>query len=75
VYEVESRHSSREIRDRLNREKRVDEKPLRPSKRFPINQRAYELFARPFVQALSNDFTADLGASSIRPAAAMALST
>ena len=47
---------------RLNRMKRVDEKPFEAVETLSdFNQRAYELFAQPFVQSLSNDFSANLG--------------
>ncbi len=63
VYEVEfAELRLEEIVDRLNREKRVDEKPFEAVETLSeFNQRAYELLARPFVQALANDFTADMG--------------
>ena len=51
-----------EIMGRLNRMKRVDEKPFEAVEALSdFNQRAYELFAQPFVQSLSNDVTANLG--------------
>jgi len=51
-----------EITDRLNRFKRADEKPFEAVEAVSdFNQRAYELFARPLVQALSNDYGAKLG--------------
>jgi hypothetical protein len=51
-----------EITDRLNRFKRADEKPFEAVEAVSeFNQRAYELFARPLVQALSNEYGAKLG--------------
>ena len=51
-----------DIKDRLNRLKRADEKPFEAVAEIAeFNQRAYELFARPLVQTLSNDLTAKLG--------------
>ena len=45
----------------LNRFKRADEKPFETVNAISdFNQRAYELFARPMVQALSNDYGAKL---------------
>jgi hypothetical protein len=45
-----------EISARLNRFKRVDEKPFKAAKVVSeFNQRAYELFARPLVKALANE--------------------
>jgi pimeloyl-ACP methyl ester carboxylesterase len=50
-----------EVRERLNRFKRADEKPFKAVESVAeFNQRAYELFARPLVQALSNDVMAKL---------------
>ncbi|GAB2599770.1 DUF3141 domain-containing protein [Ramlibacter solisilvae] len=47
---------------RLNRMKREDEKPFEAVAAISeFNQRAYELFARPLVQAMANDFSAKLG--------------
>jgi len=51
-----------EVAERLNRVKRADEKPFEAVEAVSdFNQRAYELFARPLVQATANDFTAKLG--------------
>jgi len=51
-----------EIVERLNRFKRADEKPFQAVEAVSeFNQRAYELFARPMVQALSNEYGAKLG--------------
>jgi pimeloyl-ACP methyl ester carboxylesterase len=51
-----------EILPRLNRFKRADEKPFEAVGAISeFNQRAYELFARPLMEALSNDYTAKLG--------------
>ncbi len=50
-----------EIAARLNRFKRADERPFEAVKVVSdFNQRAYELFGRPLVQALSNDYAAKL---------------
>jgi hypothetical protein len=50
-----------EIVARLNRFKREDERPFKAVKAVSeFNQRAYELFGRPLVQALSNEYTAKL---------------
>jgi len=61
-YEVEFReHRLEEVVGRLNRFKRVDEKPFEAVAEISeFNQRAYELFARPIVQSTSNEFTAKL---------------
>ena len=46
---------------RLNRFKRADERPFEAVKAVSeFNQRAYELFGRPLVQALSNEYGAKL---------------
>ena len=46
---------------RLNRFKRVDEKPFEAAAVVSeFNQRAYELFGRPLAQAVSNDYAAKL---------------
>jgi pimeloyl-ACP methyl ester carboxylesterase len=51
-----------EIGAQLNRFKRADEKPFEAVEAVSeFNQRAYELFARPLVQALSNEYAAKLG--------------
>jgi hypothetical protein len=51
-----------EVAERLNRLKRADEGPFEAVEAVSeFNQRAYELFARPLVQATANDFTAKLG--------------
>jgi pimeloyl-ACP methyl ester carboxylesterase len=51
-----------EVTARLNRFKRADEQPFEAVAAVSeFNQRAYELFAQPLVQALSNDYTARLG--------------
>ena len=45
----------------LNRFERADEKPFEAVAAVSeFNQRAYELFAQPFVQAMSNEYTAKL---------------
>jgi pimeloyl-ACP methyl ester carboxylesterase len=50
-----------DIAARLNRFKRADEKPFEAVEAISeFNQRAYELFARPMVQALSNEYGAKL---------------
>jgi hypothetical protein len=51
-----------EVAERLNRFKRADEKPFDAVEEVSeFNQRAYELFARPFVQAMSSEPAAKLG--------------
>jgi len=61
-YQVEFReHQLEEIVARLNRFKRADEKPFEAvAEVSEFNQRAYELFAQPLVQSMSNEFTAKL---------------
>ena len=50
-----------EVVARLNRFKRVDEKPFEAAKVVSeFNQRAYELFGRPLVKALANEYGAKL---------------
>jgi len=50
-----------DIAARLNRFDRIDEKPFEAAKAVSeFNQRAYELFGRPLVQALSNEYGARL---------------
>jgi hypothetical protein len=59
-YEVEF-HELRleDVAARLNRMQRLDEKPFEAVAAVSeFNQRAYELFAQPFVQAMSNEFLA-----------------
>ncbi len=62
VYEVSFvEHRLEDIAARLNRFKRADEKPFEAvSAVSEFNQRAYELFAQPLVQAMSNDYGAKL---------------
>jgi pimeloyl-ACP methyl ester carboxylesterase len=51
-----------EIVGRLNRFQRVDEKPFKAVEKVSeFNQMAYELFARPLVQRMSNEVGAKLG--------------
>jgi pimeloyl-ACP methyl ester carboxylesterase len=61
-YEVEFvEHSLEEIAARLNRFERADERPFEAVAAISeFNQRAYELFLQPFVQAVSNEYTAKL---------------
>jgi len=61
-YEVDfHEHQLEEIVDRLNRLKRADEKPFEAVEAVSdFNQRAYELFAQPLVQAMSNEFSAKM---------------
>ena len=48
-----------EVTERLNRFQRADEKPFEAVEKIgEFNQRAYELFARPLIQGLSNEVTA-----------------
>ncbi len=62
VYEVEFReHRLEDIAARLNRFSREDERPFEAvAEVSDFNTRGYELFARPLVQAMSNDYTANL---------------
>jgi pimeloyl-ACP methyl ester carboxylesterase len=62
VYEVEfQEYRLEDIAARINRFQRVDERPFEAvSAVSDLNQRLYELFARPFVQAVSNEYTAEL---------------
>jgi len=61
-YEVEFiEHQLEEIIARLNRLQRADEKPFEAVAAVSeFNQRAYELFAQPFVQSLGNEVTAKI---------------
>jgi len=61
-YEVEFRERKlEEISARLNRLQRNDEKPFEAVAAVSeFNQRAYELFAQPMVQSMSNEMTARL---------------
>src|SRR6185436_2022298 len=62
-YEVE--FEERRLEDvvaRMNRFDRADEKPFEAVAAVSeFNQRAYELFAQPVVQSMSNEMTAKLG--------------
>jgi pimeloyl-ACP methyl ester carboxylesterase len=50
-----------EISARLNRFERVDERPFEAAKAVSeFNQRAYELFGRPVIQAVANEYGAKL---------------
>ena len=62
-YDVDfTERSLEEITARLNRFERADEKPFEAVNEISeFNQRAYELFAQPLVQSMSNDYTAKLG--------------
>jgi hypothetical protein len=59
-YEVEFReHRLEDIMARFNRFERADEKPFEAVEALSeFNQRAYEMFAQPLVQSLSNDYQA-----------------
>jgi pimeloyl-ACP methyl ester carboxylesterase len=61
-YEVEFRELRlEEVAARLNRFQREDEKPFEAVAALSeFNQRAYELFARPLVQSMANEFSAEL---------------
>jgi len=61
-YEVDFiEHRLEEIVARLNRLQRADEKPFEAVAALSeFNQRAYELFAQPFVQSLGNEVTAKM---------------
>jgi hypothetical protein len=62
VYEVQfHEYELAQIVERLNRFEREDEKPFEAVEAISeFNQRAYELFVRPVVQAMSNEFSAEL---------------
>jgi pimeloyl-ACP methyl ester carboxylesterase len=62
-YEVEFiERRLEDVAGRLNRFKRMDEKPFEAVQELAeFNQRAYELFARPFIQAMSTELGAQLG--------------
>lgn len=62
AYDVEFReHRLEEFTSYFNRFKRVDEKPFEAVVALSdFNQRAYELFAQPLVQSLSNEMSARL---------------
>jgi pimeloyl-ACP methyl ester carboxylesterase len=61
-YEVQFvEHRLEEIVKRLNRFERADEKPFQAVQKISeFNQQAYELFARPLVQAMSSEVAARL---------------
>jgi pimeloyl-ACP methyl ester carboxylesterase len=61
-YEVSFQERSlEEIRGRLNRFERADERPFEAVAAISeFNQRAYELFLQPFVQSMSNEYAARL---------------
>ncbi len=61
-YEVAfTERSLEEISARLNKFQRADERPFEAVNAISeFNQRAYELFAQPLVQSMSNEFTAKL---------------
>jgi hypothetical protein len=61
-YEVEfEERSLEEVVSRLNRFERADERPFEAVAAVSdFNQRAYEMFLQPFVQSLSNEYTANL---------------
>jgi pimeloyl-ACP methyl ester carboxylesterase len=61
-YEVEFReYQLEQVAERLNRFQREDEKPFEAVQAISeFNQRAYELFVRPAVQSMSNEFSAEL---------------
>jgi pimeloyl-ACP methyl ester carboxylesterase len=53
-----------EVVKRLNRFQRADEQPFEAVAAVSdLNQRAYELLARPLMQSMSNEFTAKMGRS------------
>jgi pimeloyl-ACP methyl ester carboxylesterase len=62
AYEVEfHEYRLEEVVARLNRHQRIDEKPFEAVAAVSeFNQRAYELFVQPFVQAASDEFTATM---------------
>jgi pimeloyl-ACP methyl ester carboxylesterase len=55
-------HRLEEVVDRINRFKRADERPFKAVAEISeFNQRAYDLFAHPFVEHWSNQYTAAMG--------------
>lgn len=62
-YDVEFvEHTLEDVAKRLNRFERKDEKAFEAvAEVSAFNQKAYELFAQPLVQQMSNEFTAKLG--------------
>jgi pimeloyl-ACP methyl ester carboxylesterase len=62
-YDVEFiEHRLEDLIVRLNRFKRVDERPFEAVEKVSeFNQRAYDLFVHPFVQSWSNGYTAMMG--------------
>jgi hypothetical protein len=64
-YEVEfEERQLEEVTAHINKFERKDEKPFEAVNAISeFNQRAYELFAQPLVQAMSNDLTAKMGRS------------
>ena len=62
IYDVQFvEYSLKEVADRLNRFRRIDEKPFKAVEKISeFNQRAYELFAQPLVQATSTEVGAKL---------------
>jgi len=62
VYDVQFvEHRLEEVAERLNRFKRVDEKPFQAVEKISeFNQPAYELFARPLIKAMANEPAAKL---------------
>jgi len=62
AYEVEFvEHRLEDVIERLNKFKRKDEKPFEAAAEVSeFNQRAYEMFAQPFVQLFANEYTAKL---------------
>ena len=51
-----------EVTKRLNRFKRADEKPFEAVEKISeFNQQAYELFAQPLIQAMSNEMAGEIG--------------
>lgn len=62
-YDVEFvEHRLEDIVDRLNRFKRLDERPFEAVEKVSeFNQRAYDLFVHPFVQNWSNEYAAMVG--------------
>lgn len=54
-------YSLEDVMDRLNRLKRLDEKPFKAVEALSeFNQRVYELFSQPLVQSFSNELAAQL---------------
>ena len=65
AYEVKfHEYRLEEVAARLNRHQRLDEKPFEAVAAVSeFNQRAYELFLQPFIQATSDEFSATMASA------------